>query len=308
MADRMFPIPIEQLIRWSLDELTSQRSIFGLPEELFHRPWLGDPYRCHQHGQLLETPVGVAAGPHTQLAQNIVVAYLAGARFIELKTVQTLDEIEVAKPCIDMQDAGYNCEWSQELTLGESFAEYLKAWILIRVLRRELDLGIGPEDGFVFNMSVGYDLDGIQGSKVQRFLGSMRDAAALRRRTLQAAARAHPATADLDVPARLSESVTLSTMHGCPPGEIERIGRYLIEELGLHTAIKLNPTLLGAERLREILNGQLGFSDIQVPDEAFEHDPGRRDRHHPLPPGGGRSGRGGLLGEADQHPRDAQRS
>ena len=29
----------------------------------------------------METPCGPAAGPHTQLAQNIVAAYLTGSRF-----------------------------------------------------------------------------------------------------------------------------------------------------------------------------------------------------------------------------------
>jgi hypothetical protein len=38
-------------------------------------------------------------------------------------------------------------------------------------------------------------------------------------------------------------------MHGCPPDEIERIARYLLEERGLHTivkwvtAISISPTL-----------------------------------------------------------------
>ena len=74
-----------------------------------------------RYGQLLETPLGVAAGPHTQLSQNLISAWLTGARYLELKTVQVLDEIEVTKPCIDMTDEGYNCEWSQELKLDQSF-------------------------------------------------------------------------------------------------------------------------------------------------------------------------------------------
>ena len=60
-------------------------------------------------------------------------------------------------------------------------------------------------------------------------------------------------------------------MHGCPPEEVEKIGRYFIEERGLHTTIKLNPTLLGPERVRRILNQDLGFT-VTVPDLAFEHD------------------------------------
>ena len=83
----------------------------------------------------METPIGVAAGPQTQLAQHIVISWLTGARFIELKTIQTLDEIEVSKPCIDMQDEGYNCEWSQELKISESFDQYLNAWIIIHILK-----------------------------------------------------------------------------------------------------------------------------------------------------------------------------
>ena len=36
--------------------------------------------------------------------------------------------------------------------------------------------GLGNPDGFVFNMSVGYDLEGIQGEKVDTFLNGMMDA------------------------------------------------------------------------------------------------------------------------------------
>ena len=49
-------------------------------------------------------------------------------------------------------------------------------------------------------------------------------------------------------------------MHGCPPDEIERIARYLLEERGLHTVVKLNPTLLGKERVLDILHDRLGFT------------------------------------------------
>ena len=61
-------------------------------------------------------------------------------------------------------------------------------------------------------------------------------------------------------------------MHGCPPGEIEKICAYLMEEQGLHTYVKCNPTLLGPERVRAILHDDLGYTDVVVPDAAFEHD------------------------------------
>ncbi len=52
------------------------------------------------------------------------------------------------------------------------------------------------------------------------------------------------------IPPRMCASVTLSTMHGCPPGEIESICSYMLTEKKLDTLVKLNPTLLGHERAR----------------------------------------------------------
>ena len=70
----------------------------------------------------------------------------------------------------------------------------------------------------------------------------------------------------------ITNNVTLSTMHGCPPDEIERIARYLLEERGLHTIVKLNPTLLGKDAVLRILHDDLGFREIHIPDAVFEHD------------------------------------
>ena len=70
----------------------------------------------------------------------------------------------------------------------------------------------------------------------------------------------------------MSDNVTLSTMHGCPPDEIGAISSYLLSDRGLHTSVKLNPTLLGPERLRPILNQRLGFDDLVIPDKVFEED------------------------------------
>jgi putative selenate reductase len=271
VSDRFRPIALARLVDWIADELEIKDSIFGLPRQLFFSPTPSDRFRTQVYGQTLETPLGVAAGPHSQLAQNIIVSWLCGARFIELKTVQTLDELEIPKPCIDMQDEGYNVEWSQELKVEESFHEYLNAWVIIHALHRRLGLP-GDSPGLIFNLSVGYDLAGIRQPNMLSFLDRVEDAGDDLDRVTAAVARRFPEAADVAVPSRLSDNVTLSTMHGCPPGEIGSIVEYLLGERGLHCSVKLNPTLLGPEQVRQILNERLGFTDLAIPDEVFAND------------------------------------
>jgi len=262
---------LNDLTGWILDELAHHGSIFGIDRNLFFNPAADDPFRTQVFGHPLHSPLGVAAGPHTQMSQNIIASWLCGARFIELKTIQTLDKLNVSKPCIDMEDAGYNVEWSQELRIDESLHEYINSWLLIHVLHRHLNM-YGDHPGTVFNMSVGYDMAGIKQPNVQKFLDTMRDSRDIMAGCIDSLAKVFPGIRDIVIPAQLSDNVTLSTMHGCPPGEIGTICRYMLEERGLHTYVKLNPTLLGPACLRNILNDQLGYRDITVPDEAFGHD------------------------------------
>ncbi|HYO41630.1 MAG TPA: FAD-dependent oxidoreductase, partial [Candidatus Limnocylindrales bacterium] len=271
MSDRFRPLSMEQLTGWAFTELEQKGSVFGVPASAVFTPRADHRFRRRELGVELDTPWGVAAGPHTQMAQNIVAAWLAGARLIELKTVQTLDELDVNKPCIDVEDEGYNVEWSQELRVHESFDEYLRAWVLVHALHRALGFP-GERPGVVFNMSVGYNLEGIRRPNVQWYLDAMADASAWLPAYIDVVARSFPGVRDADIPARISDSVTLSTMHGCPPDEIERISQYLVLERGLHTTVKCNPTLLGAERVRGIVNAELGYHDVPIPDEAFGHD------------------------------------
>ncbi len=271
MSDLFFPISSAQLIDWVFGELESSDSILGIPRQHFFVPGRDDPFHTSAFGHPLETPFGPAAGPHTQMAQNIVAAWLCGARYIELKTVQTLDELNVSKPCIDMEDEGYNVEWSQELKIHQSFDEYLRAWVLIHALHHKLGF-TGESPGIVFNISVGYDLAGIQKPNVQWFLQQMSDCSEYKQALVDEVARFYPEIRQVHIPDRISDNVTLSTMHGCPPDEIEKICTYLMREKGLHTYVKCNPTLLGPERVRAILNDDLGYTDVVVPDIAFEHD------------------------------------
>jgi len=269
MTDRFEPIELKQLLQIIFKELENNKSIFGIPDEMFFKPSDSNPFQTEVFNQKIATPIGVAAGPHSQMSQNIIGAWLMGGRYIELKTVQTLDELEVAKPCIDMQDEGYNCEWSQELKIKQSFNEYLNAWIAIHILHHKF--GFKGNIDTIFNMSVGYNLEGILQDNVQWFFEKMNNCESELKAKISEIEDIYPEIKNIDIPSQISDNITLSTMHGCPADEIESIASYLLSKKKLHTYVKLNPTLLGPEMLRNILNKTSNFK-TNVPDIAFEHD------------------------------------
>lgn len=268
MNHEMRPLPFEAELRWALTEWESRRSLFSVPEDAFWLPRKA-PFASVLDGRPLAAPVGPAAGPHTQMARNIVAAWLSGGRFIELKTVQAADELVIPRPCIDMADEGYNVEWSQELKLEASADQYVQAWFWVHLLPRLLGWDDG---GTVFNMSVGYDLSGILSPPMQAFMDRLADASGPLEDLRKRAVPLVPEAADLEIPGPVALGCTLSTMHGCPPDEIERIGTYLLEERGLHLTVKLNPTLLGREEVLAIVKGDLAFDDVVIPEEVFAKD------------------------------------
>ena len=273
MSELMIPIPFKELMNWIMTEYRQEGSVFGA-----HRPYVaGEKSLPIFGGERIETPFGPAAGPNTQLAQNIIAGYFAGARFFELKTVQKVDGADLAacisRPCILAEDECYNCEWSTELYVQQAYEEYVKAWCACHILSRVC--GLGQPDGFVFNMSVGYDLEGIKGPKIDKYLNEMMDASGtpIFQECIKVLREMFPGEEDLiaAIPARISHSVTVSTLHGCPPDEIERIASYLITEKHLHTFVKCNPTLLGYQSARDILDG-MGYDYIAFGEKHFNED------------------------------------
>ncbi|MBI5596268.1 MAG: glutamate synthase [Elusimicrobia bacterium] len=263
------PYPLSRLVARARRELAARDCVFDLPRRKFFTGAAGKDLSVSFHGRRASTPFGPAAGPHSQLAQNIALSWLAGARIIELKTVQVKDDLAIPRPCIDMQNVGYNVEWSQELKVSESLDEYVKARMLVAVLRRELALPEALCDT-VFDMSVGYDLAGIRSEKVQGFLRGLMDA---KPHIDRLRAELPPELRDVEVAPRVSDTLTLSTFHGCPPDEIERILEFLLAEMRLNCIVKLNPTLLGPVELRRVLHDVLGYPrEVDVPDAAFEKD------------------------------------
>ncbi|MBU4561933.1 putative selenate reductase subunit YgfK, partial [bacterium] len=146
------------------------------------------------------------------------------------------------------------------------------------------------KQSFIFNMSVGYDLEGIKTPGMDSFINNLTDASKhpvfrkyleeldsfIRGASFPEAMRAKGKIKSLEnisstVSPNIARSVTLSTMHGCPPKEIESICKYLMEEKRLHTFVKLNPTLLGYKLVRKILD-ELGFNYINIKESTFTND------------------------------------
>lgn len=277
MSDRMTLIPFDRLLYWIMNEKKEKGTVFGV-----HTSFIADAQKTLPiFGERLETPFGPAAGPNTQLAQNIIAAYYAGSRFFELKTVQIMDGDElsacVAKPCITAEDECYNCEWSTELYVPQAFEEYVKAWVALKVISKEF--GLGGSEGFVFNMSVGYDFAGITSEKIDKFIEGMKDASdtAIFKECIgflkdHVDMFEHVSIEDIEaISPNICRSITLSTLHGCPPTEIEKIASYLIDVKKLNTYIKCNPTLLGYEFARERLNS-MGYDYVAFSDFHFNDD------------------------------------
>ncbi|HMD83789.1 MAG TPA: 4Fe-4S dicluster domain-containing protein [Terriglobia bacterium] len=271
----LVPIPIPLLLRRAFLEYEREGKIFDLPKAKFFRGLPGLDTSVRFHGHTASTPLGPAAGPHDQLVQNIVLSWLGGSRIIELKTVQILDELKIPRPCIDIINVGYNVEWSQELRLEQSLREYVGAAMIIEILKASKLLGQGfPEDGghTIFDMSVGYDLKGISSPRVRAWMERMMDATAIVNELRATLTGPWACYRDLPFPTRISDTLTLSTFHGCPAGEIEGIVSFLLTEMDLNVCVKLNPTLLGKAHVEHLLHDVLGYHDLRVTQEAFDKD------------------------------------
>jgi putative selenate reductase len=277
----LYCAPFVDLIDRMRLEFTQQQAIFDLPQ----RRWWLPPQESDApdlsvrfHDRIAGTPVGPASGPQTQMAQNLVLSWLAGSRIMELKTVQINDQLTIGRPCIDAANVGYNIEFSQELRVHDSLDQYVQGAMLIHMLRtapevfgnpfNDVDLR-GTTGETIYDMSIGYDLAGIQSEKVRRFITGMIDATPTVERLRRLIPSRLAPLRDLYYPTNLSRSITLSTFHGCPAEEIERIAEFLLTEMGVHTIVKMNPPMLGKERLEHLLHDTLGYRDLTVNPSAY---------------------------------------
>ena len=271
MAD-LHPAPFRDLVTRLFLEPERQQTIFDLPFKKMYHP---DPMLDTSvtfHGRNAATPVGPAAGPQTQLAQNLVLSWISGSRILELKTIQINDQLVINRPCIDMTNVGYNIEFSQELRLNESIHEYVAGMMMIEMVKASNLLQIEPSSfdktSTIYDFSLGYDLEGISSKRIREFIAHLRDASRHINKLRQEIPDRWKQFRDLPYPTELSNTVTLSTFHNCPPNEIERICDFLLTEAGMHVTVKMNPTMLGLEEINHILYDRLGYPDIQVNEKA----------------------------------------
>ena len=73
------------------------------------------------------------------------------------------------------------------------------------------------------------------------------------------------------IPSNVCNSATISTLHGCPPQEIESIANYLLTEKHLNTFVKCNPTLLGYDFARKTMD-EMGYDYMVFGDFHFRDD------------------------------------
>ncbi|MCR5232338.1 MAG: putative selenate reductase subunit YgfK [Lachnospiraceae bacterium] len=269
MIDNLRPLTFPHLMKWIINEQKKSGSIFGVR----------DFYQANQfktlnvYGEKMETPFGPASGPHTQYAQSIIAAYAAGCRFFELRTVcpRHLEQ----DPEIAAGSEGYNVEGAANLTFEESYIEYCKAYVALKVLAVEYEMG--GMDGFIFNISAGYTYEDFSSSEMSVFFEKMLDAT--KSRTFKECLDWLRDNIDLfenftlddidDISPRISGSVSVCTPLDCSIKELESIAKYLMIERKMDIGIKINATLLGYEYCRNTLDS-MGYYDIEINKEAVE--------------------------------------
>lgn len=267
------PSSFADLLRQMYAEARANDAIFGMPRRKWYMPD-GTDLSVRFHDQIAGNPCGPAAGPHTQLAQNLLLSYAAGARMLEFKTVQINDELTIPRPCIDMATIGYNVEWSQELKIEQSIEQYVAGMMLIAIFRNDPFLAreqlSGKHGDVIFDLSVGYGLDGIRSERMKLFFDAMRDASHIIEAFRESIPSEYLAARELEYPSRISSTITLSTFHGCPAEEIEKICEHLLAEQSLNVIVKMNPPTLGKEHLEHLLHDVMGYHGIRVNPSAYE--------------------------------------
>lgn len=269
------PIDINILLKQFLYGIKTYNKVYNYPVKKIYRGHPELDTSVYFHSKKASTPIGPASGPHTQLAQNIVMSWLAGSRIIELKTIQTDDELNISKPCIDTSDICFNVEFSQELNLYQSLREYVKAYMIIEILKKENIINFYPNStDTIFELSIGYDLEGITKNKIRNYINNLKDAFLVIEEIKDELKGKLEKYKSFDFNTNIINSITLSTFHNCPASEIQDIVKFLLSDMKISTTIKMNSVMLGKNKLNSILHNQLGYHHIHINPKAYEQSIG----------------------------------
>lgn len=266
MTKTLRPIPIHRLLEHVAREMEMSSTVFSVPPG----------YRGTGRGETLpfgrlELPLGVAPGPHSQMAQNLLCAYVAGARAFGLMTVSLKEPdepgayIQAPRQCRRRVRGG-------GLGLEEMTGEFIKGSFAIQLLAREL--GLGDPGGMIFAMGVPGDRAVLENPRMTAFFDAMADASTT------------PLWAECQQGARLAirrfNNVDKSCLAELDPHissmvildwsesgkKLEEAAGYLLESRGLHTYIKLTPAALGFSAAKAALEAQ-GVETARLDETGF---------------------------------------
>lgn len=266
MSKTLRPIPIHRLLEHIAREMEMSSTVFSVPPG----------YRGTGRGATLpfgrlELPLGVAPGPHSQMAQNLICAYVAGARAFGLTTVSLA---EPDAPGAYIQASGH-CRRrvrGGSLSLEEMTGEFIKGSFVIQLLAREL--GLGDPRGTIFAMGVPGDRAVLESPELTAFFDAMADASStpLWEECRQGAREAIRRFNNVDkscldeLDPHISAMAILDWTGSAEA--LENAADYLLETRGLHTYIKLTPAALGTLAVEAGLAAQ-GEGDAPLDRAAF---------------------------------------
>src|SRR5207248_11122949 len=103
----LVPQPFADLVTRLYAETRTNDSAFALPRKKWYVPDASEPDLTVQfHSQRAGNASGPAAGPQTQMAQNLWLSYAAGWRILALKTAHVDDRPKTPRPCNGVPNGG----------------------------------------------------------------------------------------------------------------------------------------------------------------------------------------------------------
>jgi len=264
----LYPIPFRTLARRAYLEWHRDRQIYDMPETDFYWPDLRIDTGVDFHEHRVSSPLGISSGPHTQMAQGMILGWLGGARIFALKTVRSAAVDMTRQPGIYFDRGSlFLQEQPQELPLDLYLQECVKASMIMDLFRHARFLGdkIPPSRyDTVFDLTIECMPSSLQDAQLVKFVRTLRDAHELVEQFRRELPRELSGYKDMLFRTRIADSATLNIPPFCPIDETIKMARFLMQELELNISLKLDPMLLGKSELESILADCAGRPDLKI--------------------------------------------